>query len=55
MKEININHICKVEGHAHLTLKIDKGKVTKCQLEASEGARFFEALVESVSAYLSER
>jgi sulfhydrogenase subunit alpha len=43
--EINMNHICKIEGHAHLTLKIDKGKVTKAELKASEGARYFEALV----------
>ena len=45
VREINLNHICKVEGHANLTLKIDKGKVKICQLEANEGARFFEALV----------
>jgi sulfhydrogenase subunit alpha len=42
---INLNHICKIEGHAHLTLNIDNNKVTKCELKASEGARFFEALV----------
>jgi len=45
MKEINMNHICKIEGHAHLTLKIEKNKVIKAELKASEGARFFEALV----------
>lgn len=44
-KEINLNHICKIEGHAHLTLKIEKNKVKKCKLKASEGARFFETLV----------
>ncbi|MCG8700321.1 MAG: nickel-dependent hydrogenase large subunit, partial [Bacteroidales bacterium] len=44
-REINLNHICKIEGHAHLTLKIEKNQVTKCQLKAAEGARFFEALV----------
>jgi sulfhydrogenase subunit alpha len=44
-REINLNHICKIEGHASLTLKIEKNKVTKCELKASEGARFFEALV----------
>jgi sulfhydrogenase subunit alpha len=44
-REINLNHICKVEGHAHLNLKIRKNKVQKCQLKATEGARFFEALV----------
>jgi sulfhydrogenase subunit alpha len=45
MKEINLNHICKVEGHAHLNLKIDGNKVSVCELQAKEGARFFEALV----------
>lgn len=44
-QEINLNHICKIEGHAHLALKIDNNKVTKCELKASEGARFFESLV----------
>ena len=44
-KEINMNHICKIEGHAHLTLKIENSKVVKAELKAAEGARFFEALV----------
>ncbi len=44
-KEINLNHICKIEGHAHLALKIEHNKVKKCELKAAEGARFFEALV----------
>lgn len=44
-REITLNHICKIEGHASLTLKINSNKVEKCNLEASEGARFFEALV----------
>ncbi|MBS3087735.1 Ni/Fe hydrogenase subunit alpha [Candidatus Pacearchaeota archaeon] len=44
-REINLNHICKIEGHASLNLKIEKNRVIKCELKASEGARFFEALV----------
>lgn len=44
VREIKIDHICKIEGHANLRLKIDRGKVTECYLEANEGARFFEAL-----------
>jgi len=44
-REINLNHICKIEGHASLDLKIEANKVTKCHLKASEGARFFEGLV----------
>ncbi len=43
--EINLNHICKIEGHANLTLKIENNQVKICQLKANEGARFFEALV----------
>lgn len=45
MEEIELNHICKIEGHASLKLIIEKGKVKECNLEALEGARFFEALV----------
>jgi len=44
-REITLNHICKIEGHANLNLKIEKNKVKKCELQAFEGARFFEALV----------
>jgi len=43
--EINLNHICKIEGHANLKVKIENGKIKECNLEAYEGARFFEALV----------
>lgn len=45
VREINLNQICKVEGHANLKLKIEGNKVKQCELEANEGARFFEALV----------
>ena len=45
VRKIELNHICKVEGHASLSLRIREGKVEECQLEAMEGARFFEALV----------
>ncbi|MDH3353128.1 MAG: nickel-dependent hydrogenase large subunit [Nanoarchaeota archaeon] len=44
-REINLNHICKIEGHADLTLNIEKNEVKKCELKTAEGARFFEALV----------
>ncbi len=44
-REINLNHLCKIEGHANLTLKIEHDKVERCELKAMEGARFFEALV----------
>ena len=45
MTKISINHITKIEGHASLTVGIDNGKVTKCELGSVEGARFFEGLV----------
>ena len=43
--DITLSHITKIEGHANLTVGIDNGKVTKCELATIEGARFFEALV----------
>jgi len=45
VREINLNHICKIEGHADLALRIKNNKVKECQLKTTEGARFFEALV----------
>jgi len=42
---IKLNHITKIEGHASLAVKIEKGKITKCELSSTEGARFFEGLV----------
>ena len=45
VREITLNHICKIEGHASLDVKIEKNKVKSCELEAEEGARFFEGLV----------
>ncbi|RME32036.1 Ni/Fe hydrogenase subunit alpha [Candidatus Woesearchaeota archaeon] len=44
-RTITLDHITKIEGHAHLTVKIAKGKVKKCELGSTEGARFFEGLV----------
>ncbi|MBD3208981.1 Ni/Fe hydrogenase subunit alpha [Candidatus Woesearchaeota archaeon] len=44
-ENIKLNHICKVEGHADLAVKIAGGKLVKCELGAVEGARFFEGLV----------
>lgn len=45
MKKITLNYITKVEGHASLSIEIEKGKLTKCELGVVEGARFFEGLV----------
>ncbi|NJL44041.1 MAG: Ni/Fe hydrogenase subunit alpha [Nitrosarchaeum sp.] len=44
-KIIELNHITKIEGHASLTLGLDGTTVTKCELQAEEGARYFEGLV----------
>ncbi|RJQ18154.1 Ni/Fe hydrogenase subunit alpha [Candidatus Woesearchaeota archaeon] len=45
MEKITLNHITKIEGHAKLDLAVDKGQVTKCELSAVEGSRYFEGLV----------
>ena len=42
---IKLNHICKVEGHASLTLSIEGKQVKDCQLHAIEGSRYFEGLL----------
>jgi coenzyme F420-reducing hydrogenase alpha subunit len=44
-KTITLNHITKIEGHASLNLGIRRGKVTRCELSATEGARYFEGIV----------
>ncbi len=44
-KKITIEHITKIEGHATLDLKIEKGKVIICKLGSTEGARFFESII----------
>ncbi len=44
-RTITLDHITKIEGHASLKVKVDKGKVVKCELGSTEGARFFEGLV----------
>ncbi len=44
-RTITLNHITKIEGHAKLCLGIRQGKVTRCELSAVEGARYFEGIV----------
>jgi coenzyme F420-reducing hydrogenase alpha subunit len=44
-KTININYITKIEGHARLHIKIDKGKIKRVALNIFEGARFFEGIL----------
>ncbi|MFH1642469.1 MAG: nickel-dependent hydrogenase large subunit [Nanoarchaeota archaeon] len=45
MGEITLNHITKIEGHARLDLKIEKGQVKECKLGSVEGSRYFEGLL----------
>lgn len=44
-KTIKLDHITKIEGHAKLTLQIEKNKLKKVKLDVYESARFFESLV----------
>jgi sulfhydrogenase subunit alpha len=44
-RTITLDHITKIEGHAHLHVTVEDGKVTACELGSTEGARFFEGLV----------
>ena len=44
-KTLSINHLTKIEGHATLTLQIDRGKVKRCELASVEGSRYFEGLL----------
>ncbi len=45
MKTIKLDHITKIEGHAKLHVKVDEGELTKVEMGAFEGARFFEGLI----------
>src|SRR3989338_5106796 len=51
MTEITLSHITKIEGHAALHVKIDKGKLKTCRLTAVEGSRYFEGLVKGRKWY----
>jgi len=44
-KEINIDRMTKVEGHASLRVVIENNEVQECELSVTEGARFFEGLL----------
>lgn len=45
MAKINLNHITKIEGHAKLHIKIEKGEVKKVELNIFEGSRYFEGIL----------
>jgi sulfhydrogenase subunit alpha len=44
-KNITLNHITKVEGHAEVHLKIKDGQIEKCHVHSIEGARYFEGII----------
>jgi sulfhydrogenase subunit alpha len=44
-QKINIDHLCRVEGHGGISVEIEDGKIKKTQMDIIEGARFFEALL----------
>jgi len=44
-KKINLDHITKIEGHAKLHIKIDKGEIKKVDLKIFEGSRYFEGIL----------
>jgi hypothetical protein len=59
-KSIEITEICRVEGHAAVTVNFEDGVIADVQLNVFEGARFFERIVlghkfdEIASHYLAE-
>jgi coenzyme F420-reducing hydrogenase alpha subunit len=45
MTTIALDHISKIEGHAKLNIKVEKGELENLDLEIFEGARFFENIL----------
>lgn len=44
-KTIKLDYITKIEGHAKLRIKVDKGKFKDAKLSIFEGSRFFEGIL----------
>jgi len=44
-RKISLNHLTRIEGHAHLVIDKKAGKIESCRLEVVESPRFFEALL----------
>lgn len=44
-RKITLNHLTRIEGHAHLVIDKQAGKIESCRLEVVESPRFFEALL----------
>lgn len=45
MKELKLDHIARIEGHAKLNVRVEAGKVEEVSVDAFEGSRFFEAIL----------
>ncbi len=45
VRRISIDHITKIEGHARLHIKVDKGEIKKVSFDVFEGSRFFEGIL----------
>lgn len=45
-KTITLNHITKMEGHARLNVRIEKGRIKKADLSIFEGSRYFEGIMQ---------
>lgn len=44
--KIKLDHLTRIEGHAHLIVDRKAGKITNCQMQIVETPRFFEALLQ---------
>lgn len=44
-KALSVNHLTKIEGHATLTLQVERGHIQRCELSSVEGSRYFEGIV----------
>jgi len=43
--KLEIRHLARIEGHAHLVIDAAKGELRDCRLEVVESPRFFEAML----------
>lgn len=46
-KNINIDHVTKIEGHAKLYVKVEKGEIKSVKLDTFEGSRYFEGILKN--------
>lgn len=43
--KIEVKHLARIEGHAHLVVDLEQGELAECRLEVVESPRFFEPLL----------